>query len=157
VGENDGANGGLDTRYFKNTDYDTPTGSALDDSILGESGTDHLTGGAGDALMIGGVGVDTYGVRGQGVTGLSTTERRSPACPPTTTSLRIFGYRPARSPSLEKRRPVDAERGFSEFRSTVIVPVSASSSRLPGISSLHKASPYVEHVTKVENGEMYKG
>jgi len=56
VGENDGADGGTDTRYLRGSDVDSLMGTALNDLILGESGNDRLEGGAGDDVLIGGAG-----------------------------------------------------------------------------------------------------
>ena len=38
VGENDGTDGGLDTRYYNGTDADLLIGGAKNDLIFGESG-----------------------------------------------------------------------------------------------------------------------
>ena len=67
VGENDGADGGVDTRYLRGSDVDTLIGTALNDLILGESGDDRLEGGAGDDVLIGGAGVDTYVIEGHDI------------------------------------------------------------------------------------------
>ncbi len=59
VGENDGTNGGLDSRYFNGTDSDYIDASSNNDLIFGESGNDTLIGNAGDDVIYGGQGNDT--------------------------------------------------------------------------------------------------
>ncbi len=58
VGENDGTDGGLDTRYYKGTDTDILGGSDKNDLIFGESGADYLIGFSGDDVIYGGSGND---------------------------------------------------------------------------------------------------
>jgi len=67
VGENDGADGGTDTRYLRGSDVDTLMGTALNDLLFGESGNDRLDGGAGDDVLIGGAGEDTYVIEGHDI------------------------------------------------------------------------------------------
>ena len=58
VGENDGTDGGLDTRYYKGTDADLLIGSDKNDLIFGDSGADYLIGFGGDDVIYGGSGDD---------------------------------------------------------------------------------------------------
>ncbi|MCK7498080.1 MAG: hypothetical protein MZW92_50760 [Comamonadaceae bacterium] len=59
IGEHDGSTpGSSDTRYYRNTDADTLTGTNQSDLMFGESGADTLNGAGGDDVLYGGTGND---------------------------------------------------------------------------------------------------